>query len=200
MQIPLTEGLSGHRAHTASAAIEIPQYRRRTIFAIWAGAALPMAALAWIVAPAVWREQRSFRWSVLREASAPRSEEPARGRVGGRLWLIPIPLVAAFGLEEIIPSLPYPASHDIGSLVSSHAGRVLPRGMGLVRRAARPVDLQHRALRVLPPAHAVGDPDRPADTFILAYPTKRNRSAWIGIAVQSAQSIVLAAIVLSLVI
>ena len=39
-----------------------------------------------------------------------------------------------------------------------------------------------------------------ADTFILAYPTKRYRSAWIGIAVHSAQSIVLAAIVLSLVI
>ena len=39
--IPLTEGVSGHRAHTASAAIEIPQYRRRTIFAIWAAAALP---------------------------------------------------------------------------------------------------------------------------------------------------------------
>ena len=39
-----------------------------------------------------------------------------------------------------------------------------------------------------------------ADTFILAYPTKRYRSAWIGIAVHSAQSIVLAALVLSLVI
>ena len=32
------------------------------------------------------------------------------------------------------------------------------------------------------------------DTFIIAYPTKRYRSAWIGIAVHSAQSLVFAAI------
>jgi uncharacterized protein len=38
------------------------------------------------------------------------------------------------------------------------------------------------------------------DTFILAYPTKRYRSAWIGIAVHSAQSVILAAIVFTLVI
>ena len=50
---PKNEGLSVRRAQTASAAIEIQQYRRRTIFAIWAAAALPMAALAWIAAPAL---------------------------------------------------------------------------------------------------------------------------------------------------
>jgi membrane protease YdiL (CAAX protease family) len=37
------------------------------------------------------------------------------------------------------------------------------------------------------------------DTFILAYPTKRYRSAWIGIAVHSAQSVVIAVIGLKLV-
>ena len=37
------------------------------------------------------------------------------------------------------------------------------------------------------------------DTFILAYPTKRYRSAWIGIAVHSAQSVVLLGLTLSLV-
>jgi uncharacterized protein len=46
----------------------------------------------------------------------------------------------------------------------------------------------------------VGDPgdatDRP---FILAYPTKRYRSAWIGIAVHSAQSVFFAILVLTLV-
>ena len=31
--------------------VTIPQYSRRAIFAIWAAAAVPMAALAWIVAP-----------------------------------------------------------------------------------------------------------------------------------------------------
>jgi membrane protease YdiL (CAAX protease family) len=38
------------------------------------------------------------------------------------------------------------------------------------------------------------------DTFILAYPTKRYRSAWIGIAVHSAQSVVVAVLVLTLVV
>lgn len=37
------------------------------------------------------------------------------------------------------------------------------------------------------------------DAFTLAYPTKRYRSAWIGIAVHSSQSVVFAAIVLGLV-
>jgi uncharacterized protein len=37
------------------------------------------------------------------------------------------------------------------------------------------------------------------DAFILSYPTKRFRSAWIGIAVHSAQSVVLGALVLTLV-
>ena len=37
------------------------------------------------------------------------------------------------------------------------------------------------------------------DTFTLSYPTKRYRSAWIGIAVHSAQGVFLAAIVLTLV-
>ena len=37
------------------------------------------------------------------------------------------------------------------------------------------------------------------DSFTLAYPTKRYRSAWIGIAIHSMQSIFLALIVLALV-
>jgi uncharacterized protein len=37
------------------------------------------------------------------------------------------------------------------------------------------------------------------DMFILAYPTKRYHSAWIGIAVHSAQSVFFAVIVLALV-
>jgi len=38
------------------------------------------------------------------------------------------------------------------------------------------------------------------DTFFIAYPTKRFRSAWIGIAVHSAQSVVLALLILTLVV
>jgi hypothetical protein len=39
-----------------------------------------------------------------------------------------------------------------------------------------------------------------ADALVLAYPTKRHQSAWIGIAVNSTQSVFLAATVLTLVI
>jgi uncharacterized protein len=38
------------------------------------------------------------------------------------------------------------------------------------------------------------------DTFIIAYPAKRYRSAWIGIVVHSVQSVVLAIIVLTYVV
>jgi hypothetical protein len=40
----------------------------------------------------------------------------------------------------------------------------------------------------------------PADAVVLAYPTKRYRSAWIGIAVHSAQSAVIVIVVLTLVV
>ena len=70
-------------------------------------------------------------------------------------------------------------------------GLLLPRMSG----AVRPVGLgrQRRAVRRLPPARAVGHPAALLDTFILAYPSKRYRSALIGIAVHSAQTVVISA-------
>jgi hypothetical protein len=51
---PLTEGSTPVALTDAAVSkVEIPQYRRRAILAVWAAAALPMAALAWLVAPAV---------------------------------------------------------------------------------------------------------------------------------------------------
>ena len=41
------------QAEAAVSAVEIPQYRLRAIVGVWAAAALPMAALAWLVAPAL---------------------------------------------------------------------------------------------------------------------------------------------------
>jgi hypothetical protein len=95
--------------------VEIPQYRLLTILAIWAAAALPMAALAWFAAPAfedhlggagdvpmfkalvicltagliwqfvlvvalVWREQRTLRWPIVREALWLRSPRDPKER------------------------------------------------------------------------------------------------------------------------
>ena len=115
----LTEGSTPGTKDAAVSNVEIPQYRRLAILAIWAAAALPMAALAWLVAPAVadrfsgegnlpmvkalllcitagliwqfvlvviliWREQRTLRWSRIRDAlwlRSPRS--PAAAAAAG---------------------------------------------------------------------------------------------------------------------
>src|SRR5919199_2992509 len=51
VSFPVAEAAIPSRA--ADSTVEIPQLGRRAIFAIWAAAALPMAALAWLVAPPV---------------------------------------------------------------------------------------------------------------------------------------------------
>lgn len=131
----------------AAAGREPPQLRIRGIAAVWAAAALPMALLAWVIAPAiadhlsgpsalsralivtltaglVWqfvlvmslvrREQGTLRWSVLRDAlwlRAPRA--PRTGKRGGRAWLVLLPLVVFFAVEELVPVLSHPASRDL---------------------------------------------------------------------------------------
>jgi CAAX protease family protein len=142
----------------------VKQYSLGQIFAVWAAAAVPMAILAWIVAPAVsdrlsgagdvpmfkallicltggliWqfvlvlalvaREQGNVRWSTLREAlwlRSPRS--PESGRVGGRLWLIVIPLIAIFALGELLPVVSHPDNHDFGKFIDSAAGQSFMSG------------------------------------------------------------------------
>jgi uncharacterized protein len=157
---PLTEGSTAGPKDAAVSKVEIPQYRRRAILAVWAAAALPMAALAWLLAPAVadrltgedyvpmvkalsvclmvgliWqfvlvmvlvaREQRSLRWSTLREAlwlRSPRS--PRSGRTGGRIWLILLPLVLAYAIANIfIPTFGDPDNRDLGSFLGTDAGQ-----------------------------------------------------------------------------
>jgi hypothetical protein len=89
----------------------------------------------------VWFEQRSLRWSTLRDALWLRSpQSPRSGRVGGRLWLILIPLIALFAVGGCI-----------GESRPRHVSR-LPRGsqllqreLGLVRPHPRDVRLQHPA-------------------------------------------------------
>jgi membrane protease YdiL (CAAX protease family) len=266
VSVPLTEGAIASRVDAAAAKVEIPQYRRRAILAVWAGAALPMAALAWLVVPAlkhrfvgegnvplakalivsltlglIWqfvlvvilvvREQRTFRWSTIREAlwlRSPRS--PRSGRIGGRVWLILIPLIVAFGVEELIPTLPHADSRDLGAFLGSDAGQAFMHGAwgwyGLllvlfVFNTVLGEELLFRGLLLPRMNGAFGRRDWvvngvlfaayhlhmpwviPAtllDTFIIAYPTKRYGSAWIGIAVHSAQSVVLAVLVFTLVV
>jgi uncharacterized protein len=264
VSLPITEAAALPRA--ADSAVEIPQYRRRAILAVWPAAALPMAALAWLVAPAlegrfggegnvplakalfvsltiglVWqfvlvailvgREQRTLRWSTIREAlwlRSPRS--PRSGRVGGRVWLIVIPLIVALAAEELIPRVAMPENRDFGTLLESDAGQAFLHGawgwyglfvlMGVFNTVLGE-ELLFRGLLLPRMNGAFGRCDWVAngvlfagyhlhvpwvipagllDTFVLAYPSKRYRSAWIGIAVHSAQTVVLSVLVLTLVV
>ena len=254
------------RADAAVSSVVIPQLRLRSIVAVWAAAALPLAALAWLVASVredrfagsghvpmakalivsltvglawqfvlvailVGREQRTLRLSTIREAlwlRSPRS--PRSGRVGGRVWLILIPLILALALEELIPRVALPENRDFTTLVESDAGKAFLDGAwgwyGLLLvmflfNTALGEELLFRGFLLPRMNGAFGRGDWVAngilfagyhlhvpwvipasllDTFILAYPSKRYRSAWIGIAVHSAQTVVFAVLILTLVV
>jgi uncharacterized protein len=85
------------------------------------------AGLVWqfvLAVGLVWFEQRTLRWSTVRDAlwlRSPRS--PHSGRVGGRLWLITIPLVVLFASEEFIPAVSPPAGRDLNAFFESQAGQ-----------------------------------------------------------------------------
>ena len=192
------------------------------------------AGLVWqfvLVAALVWLEQRSLRWSTLRQAlwlRSPRS--PSSGRVGGKLWLILIPLVVLFAVEEFIPQVSVPGDRDVGAFFDTDAGQSFISGnwgwFGLILvlflfNTVLGEELLFRGL-LLPRMNRVfGRGDwagngvlfaayhlhvpwmMPAtlliDTFAICYPSKRYQSAWIGIAVHSAQSVFMAVAILALV-
>lgn len=241
--------------------ITVTQYSRWSIVAIWAAAALPMGALAWIVAPAVagddasltrtlivcltagliWQfvlvlglvgyEQRSLRWSRLREAlwlRPPRS--PRTGRIGGRTWLVVIPLIVGLAAEELLPDLPHVMSRDFGDFLASDTGRAMFSGSWgwfavvitmMVFNTVLGEELLFRGVLLPRMNGAFGDRDWIANgvlfsvyhlhvpwvipasllgTLTMAYPAKRYQSALIGIAVHSAQSVVLGVLLLTLVV
>jgi uncharacterized protein len=262
---PLVEGSIPGPKDAAVSKVEIPQYRLRAILAVWAAAALPMAALAWLIAPAVadrlsgegnvpmakalfvcltvgliWqfvlvmalvgREQRSLRWSTLLEAlwlRPPRS--PRSGRMGGRIWLVLIPLVLAFAVAGLIPTFGASDSRDLGSFLGSDAAQSFLSGnwgwfaimvVLWVFNSVLGEELLFRGFLLPRMNGAFGRGDWVAngvlfaayhlhipwqipvillDMFTLSYPTKRYQSAWIGIAVHSSQSVFIGAIVLTLV-
>ena len=192
------------------------------------------AGLVWqfvLVAVLVRREQGTLRWSTVREAlwlRSPRS--PRSGRVGGRVWLILIPLIVVFAAHELIPPSRHPRATTSPTSSSRTPARLPERRLGLVRPHPRGASLFNTVLGeellfrgfLLPRMNGAfgrGDwvangvlfagyhlhmpwamPATLLDTFIIAYPTKRYRSAWIGIAVHSAQSVVFAVLLLTLVV
>jgi len=191
------------------------------------------AGLIWqfvLVAGLVGYEQQSLRWSRIRPAlwlQSPRS--PRTRRIGGRTWLVVIPLIAGFTVHQLPPSLPHPVSYDIGKFLSTVAGKTMFHGswgwfavavtMGIFNTVLGE-ELLFRGLLLPRMNGAFGDRDWVAngvlfaayhvhlpwaipvillDTLLISYPTKRFRSAWIGIAVHSAQTVVVTLLVLRLV-
>ena len=192
------------------------------------------AGLIWqfvLVVILVRREQGTMRWTTIREAlwlSSPRN--PRSGRVGGRVWLVLIPLIIAVAAEELIPRIAMPENRDFATLVESDAGQAFLHGAwgwyGLILafllfNSVLGEELLFRGFLLPRMNGAFGRADwvangilftcyhlhvpwvMPAtliDMLVLAYPTKRYRSAWMGIAVHSVQSVVFAVLVLTLVV
>jgi membrane protease YdiL (CAAX protease family) len=239
----------------------ITQYSRRRVYAIWAAAAVPMAALSWIIAPAladgrdaeslfkpllscmavglVWQfvlvlglighEQRSLRWSRVQDAlwlRSPRS--PKTRRVGGRTWFIVVPLIAAAALLTEL-ALAAPANRDLGEFLQTDAAAAIFDGSWLwfglfmtmgIFNTVLGEELLFRGV-LLPRMHDAFKRDWVANGVLfgvyhlhmpwripasmlegsmIAGFAKRYRSAWIGIAVHSAQTVVVGAILLTLVV
>lgn len=84
------------------------------------------AGLVWqfvLVMALVWRERRSLRWPVLREAlwlTAPRN--PRTGRTDHRLWLLVAPFIVLFFAQSLIPTLPSVSDRDLGVFLGSANG------------------------------------------------------------------------------
>jgi membrane protease YdiL (CAAX protease family) len=191
------------------------------------------AGLAWqfvLAIGLVGYEQRSLRWSKLRDAMwlrAPRS--PKSGRVGGRLWLIVIPLIVGFAAEDMVPDAGVVAGRDFMTVLDSAAGHTLLQGSWvwcavlfamLVLNTVIGEELLFRGVLLPRMNGAFGRwdwvmngvlfgayhlhipwviPAALLDTFFISYPAKRYQSAWIGIIVHSAQSVVIAAVVLTII-
>jgi CAAX protease family protein len=182
-----------------------------------------------LVMTLVRREEGTLRWPVLRDAlwlRAPRA--PRTGRRGGKLWLVVLPLIVASAVEGLLV-IPGPAARDFAEFLGSDVGEgllagswgwfaliaalsvfntvlgeeLLFRGYLLPRMNGRFGRRDWLANGVLFAAYHLHTPwvipTTLLDTFILSYPSKRYRSALIGIAVHSAQSIVVLGLVLALV-
>jgi membrane protease YdiL (CAAX protease family) len=90
------------------------------------------AGLIWqfvLVVGLVWREQRTLRWTVVRNVlwlRSPRS--PSTGRIGGRLWLMVIPLTLLFALGGFVPTFSTPESRDLATWIGTDAGQNFMHG------------------------------------------------------------------------
>lgn len=169
-----------------------------------------------------WSVLREALW--LRAPRNPRTGRPSR-----KVWLLAIPLILGLGAEELLPRLPHPATHDFGAFLGSHGGQQFMHGawgwfaVALVMMILNTVlgeELLFRGFLLPRMSGAFGERDWLAngvlfavyhvhvwwaipgafvDAFLIALPVRRYRSAWLGIAVHSAQTVVLGGMLLVLV-
>jgi membrane protease YdiL (CAAX protease family) len=156
-------------------------------------------------------------------------QSPRTGRRGGRLWLVAIPLVLLVAAKEELPKLATPINRDQGAFLHSASGQqffagnwpwfalmvvmmtfntvlgeeLLFRGLLLprMRRAFGRWDwLVNGALFGVYHLHVPWTiPVNLLDAFTLSYPSRRYRSALLGIVVHSVQSVVFGVLLLALV-
>src|SRR4051794_28636831 len=150
--------------------------------------------------------------------------EPSTGRSRGRLWLVLIPCLVLFGAEDLMPELPFVPGHDLPEFLGSHAGSAILSGsvfwLGVltvlvVFNTVLGEELLFRGLLLPRMGKAFGRadwivngilfalyhlhmpwaiPTAAIDTVAISYPSRRYRSALIGIIVHSAQSVVVLAL------
>lgn len=155
-----------HSARSVATENPIPQLTVPGVIGVWAAAAMPMAGLAWVIAPMVasgsssplalaqslitlltvgmvwqfalvvmlvYREQRTLKWSVVRDVlwlRAPRN--PKTDRRGRRMWLVVPIVVGAFALEEFLPFEIAPAvGRDFADFLGSSEGQATISGSWL---------------------------------------------------------------------
>lgn len=180
-----------------------------------------------LVVALVRRECGNLRWATLKDALWLHRPQTHRGV--GFLVVICLGLALLMGLAGEWLSLPAQANHDLGHFLQSPQGRAFFKGnwlwfgVALVLMFFNTVageELLFRGL-LLPRMHGAfgrldwlangllfalyhlhqpwSMPAAALDAFLLAWPSKRLRSAWIGIAVHSSQSVFLTLVLLWLV-
>jgi uncharacterized protein len=154
---------------------------------------------------------------------------PKSGKRGGTAWLIVLPLIVGLAAEQAVPIISHPANRDFGLFLGSKAGHTFMHGawgwfalilVEMIFNTVLGEELLFRGFLLPRMNGAFGDRDWIAngilfagyhlhepwvipagllDTLFLAYPAKRYRSAWVSIAVHSAQSVFFAFVLLALV-
>jgi len=169
-----------------------------------------------------WSVLRDALW--LHGPEHPRTHRPHR-----RAWWWLVPLVIGFGAEQFVPSPPPVTGRDLGTFLDSPAGRTMFHGawgwfavvaLLVILNTVLGEELLFRGFLLPRMGTAFGRadwvvngllfalyhvhtpwaiPGALLDTVMLSWPSRRFRSAWFGIVVHSAQSLVILAVVLALV-